>query len=130
MIDPNAATADVSADGTKRTSRRFSVMSAFGGKADIRKCGGDVANDQGGHTLFRKRGRQGGVRSCLSARTAARYNQRRAPSAAENGSRPRLARKARGAKGPASCFRELLAGLRLREKPVRAGRRPVPNDRH
>jgi hypothetical protein len=25
--------------GTKRTSRPFSVSSAFGGKADIRKCG-------------------------------------------------------------------------------------------
>jgi len=28
--------------GTKRTCRRSSVMSAFGGKADIWKCSGDV----------------------------------------------------------------------------------------
>jgi hypothetical protein len=31
-----------SAYGTKRTWRSCSVMSAFGGKADIRECGGDV----------------------------------------------------------------------------------------
>jgi hypothetical protein len=28
--------------GIQRTRRRFSVMSAFGCKADIRKCGGNV----------------------------------------------------------------------------------------